>query len=208
MKRAWCIRKTKDRRNIHPVASVGRNCPQRTEIEHHGPMFHRIIFSALIIALNVLGGGTLASDIGQTTGLPLPRFVSIKTGNANVRTGPGVDYPLKWTFVRRGLPVEIIAEYGNWRRIRDSQGDQGWTLGPLLSGRRTALVAPWSKAKPVLLRSRAATNASIVAVAQPKVLVRLVRCDGRWCEVTVKARRGYIRQSRLWGAYPGEVFKR
>ncbi|MDP1583467.1 MAG: SH3 domain-containing protein [Bradyrhizobium sp.] len=168
-------------------------------------MFHRTIFSALVIVLNLLGGGTLASDIGQTTGLPLPRFVSIKTGPANVRAGPGVDYHLKWAFARRGLPVEIIAEFGNWRRIRDWQGEQGWMFGPLLSARRTALVAPWTKAKPVLLRSDAAANASIVAVVQPTVLVRLIRCDGKWCEVAAKATQGYIRQTRLWGAYPGEI---
>ena len=168
-------------------------------------MFHRIIFVALVFALNLLGGGTRASDVGVTTGLPLPRFVSIKARPANVRVGPGVDYPLKWTFVRRGLPVEIIAEFGNWRRIRDWQGEQGWMLGPFLSARRTALVAPWSGAKPVSLRSDAATNASIVAVVQPNVLVRLVRCDGKWCKVVARSRQGYIRQSRLWGAYPGEI---
>jgi SH3-like domain-containing protein len=168
-------------------------------------MFHRIAFSALVVALNLLGGATSASDIGVTTGLPLPRFVSIKAGLVNVRVGPGIDYPLKWTFVRRGLPVEIIAEFGNWRRIRDWQGEQGWMFGPLLSGRRTALVAPWSEAKPVLLRSDAATNASIVAVVQPTVLVHLIRCDGKWCKVAVKSRQGYIRQTGLWGAYPGEI---
>ena len=179
---------------------------QLNEIEQHGPMFHRMMLSALVITLNVLGSATFASDIGVTTGLPLPRFVSLKAGLVNVRVGPGVDYPLKWSFVRRGLPVEIVAEFGNWRRIRDWQGEQGWTFGPLLSARRTALVAPWSKAKPALLRSDAATNASIVAVVQPTVLVRLIRCDGKWCEVAAKARQGYIRQTGLWGAYPGEIF--
>lgn len=79
-------------------------------------------------------------------------------------------------------------------------------VGPLLSGSRTALVAPWSGAKPVALRSDAAESAPIVAIVQSNVLVRVTGCDGKWCKVKAKARRGYIRQTRLWGAYPGEVF--
>jgi len=168
-------------------------------------MFSRIIISALVTALDLLTGATFASDIGKTTGLAIPRFVSIEAAPANVRAGPGFDYPLKWTFVRRALPVEIVAEFGNWRRIRDWEGKQGWVFGPLLSGRRMALVAPWSGAKPVLLRADAARDAPIVAVMQPTVLVRIILCDGKWCKVKAETRRGYVRQTRLWGAYPGEV---
>ncbi|ARP98525.1 aspartyl-trna synthetase [Pseudorhodoplanes sinuspersici] len=169
-------------------------------------MMRRMIISAPIIAVGLLAGNTFASDVGRTTSLPIPRFVSVKSKPANVRVGPGVSYPLKWTFVRRGLPVEIIAEFGNWRRIRDWGGEEGWIVGSLLSGNRTALVAPWSGANPVAIRSDAAENASTVAIVQSKVLVRVVGCDGKWCKVKAKGRRGYIRQTRLWGAYPGEVF--
>lgn len=79
-------------------------------------------------------------------------------------------------------------------------------VGSLLSGNRTALVAPWSGAKPVALSSDAAENAPAVAIVQSKVLVRVVGCDGKWCKVKAKGSRGYIRQTRLWGAYPGEAF--
>lgn len=169
-------------------------------------MFRHIIISAPVIALGLLTGGTFASDVGRTTGLPVPRFVSVKTTPANVRVGPGIDYPLKWTYVRRALPVEIIAEFGNWREIRDWEGKQGWMFAPLLSGKRTALIAPWSGAKPLALHADAARDAAIVAIVQPHVLVRIVGCDGKWCEVRAKARRGYVYQARLWGAYPGEDF--
>ena len=78
------------------------------------------------------------------TGLPLPRFVSLKSGTVNVRRGPGQDYDLLFTFVRPGLPVEITQEFDTWRKIRDSEGDEGWVYHSLLSGERTALVSPWA----------------------------------------------------------------
>ena len=165
----------------------------------------RMVISAPIIVLSLLAGTTFASDV-ERTGLPTPRFVSVKTKPANVRAGPGINYPLKWAFARRGLPVEIIAEFGNWRQIRDWEGEVGWMFGPLLSSKRTALVAPWSGAQPVALRSDATRAASIVAIVEPNVLVRIDGCDGQWCRVKARARQGYVRQTSLWGAYPGEVF--
>jgi SH3-like domain-containing protein len=167
-------------------------------------LFQRLIVSALVLGLDTALAS--ASDVGQTTGLPLPRFVSVKATPANARLGPGINYPLKWTFVGQEVPVEITAEFEHWRRIRDWEGQEGWMLGPLLSGKRTALVTPWRGAKPVSLRASAAADAPIVAIVQQNVLVHINRCDGRWCRVQVKGRRGYIRQTKLWGAYPGEKF--
>ena len=151
-------------------------------------------------------GSAAGSEPGNRSGLPIPRFVSVKSKPANVRVGPGVDYPLRWTFVRRHLPVEILAEFGNWRRIRDADGEEGWILAALLSGRRTALVAPWSAAKPVQLLKRSRQNATVSAIVEPRVLVTVDTCAGTWCYVRAQTFSGYIRQSRLWGVYPGEVF--
>lgn len=147
-----------------------------------------------------------AFERGQVTGLPLPRFVSIKSDLANVRIGPGTGYPVKFTIVRRGLPVEITAEFENWRRIRDWNGDEGWIIRGLLTGRRTALVNPWSEAQPVTLHAAAEEGSSVTAIVHPKVLVRIEECDGEWCEVTARGNDGYLRQTSLWGAYPREVF--
>ena len=74
-----------------------------------------------------------------------PRYVSLKTDRVNLREGPSKDHRTAWVFQRAGLPVEIVAEYETWRRIRDSEGTEGWVLHSLLSGRRTALVMPWAK---------------------------------------------------------------
>ncbi|EJW10697.1 hypothetical protein A33M_4098 [Rhodovulum sp. PH10] len=164
---------------------------------------------ALMLAaapVTALAAGSSAVEPGRTTGLPVPRFVSVKNRPSNVRTAPGLDYPVKWTFTRKDLPVEITAEFGNWRRIRDWEGEEGWMLGALLSGRRTALVAPWSGAEPVALHDEASKTSPVVALMQPSLLVRILGCDGRWCEVKAKSMRGYVHQTRLFGAYPGEAF--
>src|SRR5262245_50012280 len=83
---------------------------------------------------------------GPKTALPIPRFVSLKSDKVNVRKGPSTDQSIVWVFSRAGLPVEVIAESDNWRRVRDSEGADGWVWHSLLSGRRTVLIAPWTKA--------------------------------------------------------------
>jgi len=142
------------------------------------------------------------------SGLPLPRFVSLKADRVNVRRGPGFDHEIAWVFLRAGLPVEIIAEFDTWRRIRDSEGAEGWVLGSLLSGRRTALVAPWLKgesAKTFPLRAEDDTDARVVSRVGPSVLVDIMSCGAQWCNVGTRGIRGWIRQDALWGVYPGET---
>lgn len=141
------------------------------------------------------------------SGLPLPRYVSLKSNRVNVRVGPSQDHEVAWVFNSAGLPVEIIAEFENWRRIRDSEGSEGWVYHSLLSGRRTALVAPWqsgAQSEPELLLKRPDAQARPVARLQHGALVRIEECDVTWCEVTAQGLKGYIRQSVLWGVYPGE----
>jgi SH3-like domain-containing protein len=157
----------------------------------------------------VMGGGSLAQverDTGPS-GLPLPRFVSLKSDRVNVRGGPGWDHEISWVFLRIGLPVEIIAEYGNWRQIRDSEGAVGWVYRTLLSGRRTALVAPWIKGgetQTFPLHASASELSRLVARLGPAVLLDVRSCDGKWCRVATASHSGWIAQERLWGIYPNE----
>ena len=134
----------------------------------------------------------------------LPRFVSLKASRANLRVGPGAGYPIEWVFQRPGLPLEIFQQFGNWRRVRDWVGTSGWIYAPLLSGRRTGMVAPWNESN-IALRARPSQDSTIIAWVEPRVSVQVTRCDGQWCAVEVGARSGYINQTRLWGVYPGEV---
>jgi SH3-like domain-containing protein len=136
--------------------------------------------------------------------MPLPRFVSLKSDRINVRAGPGQDHKISWIFAKAGLPVEIVAEYENWRRIRDSEGAEGWVFHSLLSGRRTALVAPWSEKKTVnLMQDR--DDGAVAARVEPGVLVNLEACDGEWCRIAVKDVTGWLPQDMLWGVYPKEA---
>ncbi len=130
----------------------------------------------------------------------LPRFVSIRSGEVNVRTGPGVRYPIDWVFVRRDLPVEIVAEYETWRQIRDFQGTTGWVHKSMLSGKRTVLMQD----KLVTLRRNASDSAPPVARAQAGVIGELVECDNLWCRVEVAGIRGWAEKEKLWGVYPEE----
>ncbi len=113
---------------------------------------------------------------------------------------------MSWVFTRAGLPVEITAESENWRKIRDSEGTEGWVFHTLLSSRRTVLVAPWAK-KEVrdypLYDSR--SGSTVTAKLQPGVLASVKSCDGKWCRIFGDGFSGYIEQERLWGVYPNEV---
>lgn len=145
------------------------------------------------------------------TGLPLPRFASLKASRVNMRVGPGTEYASSWLYTRPGLPVEIIAEFENWRRIRDAEGTEGWVYHSMLSGQRTAVAAPWMREKGeniyVNLRRSALKDANVVAKLQPGVLVKLKECTGDWCEAEVDGTEGWLHQGEVWGAYPGEAFK-
>ncbi|MDX8527815.1 SH3 domain-containing protein [Mesorhizobium sp. MSK_1335] len=158
---------------------------------------------ALTIALVAASARTtgLRAEAGS---LPLPRFVSLKASSANLRVGPGIGYNIEWVFKRRSIPLEIYQEYGNWRRVRDWDGTSGWIYGPLLSGRRTGIVTPWTKDH-VALHAKPAADSPVAAWLEPRVEVKLTRCDGQWCAVASGPLTGFMKQVGLWGVYPGEV---
>ncbi len=180
----------------------------------------RKLCAGLCLVLSVLSSAALATPIpiqpvavtawnkGRETGLPIPRYVSLKAHKARMRVGPSTIYPTKWIYMKPGLPLEIIDEYGHWRQVRDDTGTTGWMHGALLSGLRSAVVAPWLKTN-AMLHSSPETTASLIAELQPRVLLLLRSCTGKWCSVSVRdqAASGYIRQNLLWGAYPGEMFR-
>jgi SH3-like domain-containing protein len=149
----------------------------------------------------------------QGSGLPVPRFVSLKSDRVHIRQGPGTEYKVTWVFQRAGLPVEVLSEFEGWRQVRDSEGATGWVLQALVSGRRTALVLPWelksSQGAPVQvpLRTSDRESAKAVVMLEAGVIANIRSCDGNWCYVSVGDYRGYIEQKKLWGVYAGEVIK-
>lgn len=146
------------------------------------------------------------SSIGAS-GLPLPRFVSLKSAKVNLRIGPGLNYPIDWMYLKSGLPMEIIQEYDNWRKVRDADGTEGWVNQSLLSGRRTAIVTPWQRGKDarIAVRQDPREDAGLVAEVEPGVIGTIRLCNGEWCEMEFAGVRGWVGQSQVWGAYPGET---
>jgi SH3-like domain-containing protein len=143
--------------------------------------------------------------VGPVSGLPLPRFVSLKADKVNLRAGPTRDNDVTWVFTRVGLPVEITAESENWRKIRDSEGTEGWVYHSLLSSRRTVLIAPWSKKDETFpLYQSGDRSAQVTAKLEPRVLGSVKSCDKQWCRIFGEGFDGYIEQERLWGVYPNE----
>lgn len=148
------------------------------------------------------------AQTGRTgpSGLPLPRFVSLKSDKVNVRVGPSRDHDIAWTFVKEGLPVEIIQEFDNWRRIRDHDGADGWIFHKLLSGRRTGLVDPTRESGVVSVYKDGSKSSGLVAWLEPKVVVNVSKCDGTWCRIDVEDVTGWMSQAEIFGVYPNEKF--
>lgn len=140
---------------------------------------------------------------GLDSGLPLPRFVSLAAEKVNARTGPGSRYPIAWQYQRRGLPVEVVAEYEYWRRIRDHDGTETWVHKNLTSGKRYAVVEGGVRA----LFRKPDADTDVLLTAETGVQARIRKCpDAMWCQVEIAGTRGWMPRSWLWGLYPGEVF--
>jgi SH3-like domain-containing protein len=143
------------------------------------------------------------AEAAQGTGLPLPRFVSLRSDEVNVRTGPGSGYPIDWVFTRRGLPVEVVAEFDVWRRIRDIDGTEGWVHRSLLRGARSILVTGSMRD----LHDDPSATSNILARLEPGVVAALKRCQPDWCEIQVAGYEGWMKRDELWGVYPDETIE-
>ena len=138
-------------------------------------LFMLVLLMALLTLPIAMPKAQQPSDNGRVTGLPVPRFVSLRRDEVNVRFGPGKQYPINWVFTRRGIPVEIIAEFGNWRKIRDYEGVEGWINAGLLEGQRTIMIQGTTRD----LKRTADAKARVVLKAQPGVIGRLFDCEGK-----------------------------
>jgi SH3-like domain-containing protein len=159
---------------------------------------------AAIVALTFAVAEAQAAGDTASSGLPVPRFVSLKVDRVNVRGGPDRDHDVSWIYTRVGWPVEITAEFENWRRIRDSDGSEGWVYHSLLSGKRMAAVQLKSKTDLAPLHAKPDAESAVLARLQSGVLGSVRHCNGSWCRLTGDGFDGWIEQHRLWGVYPDE----
>lgn len=166
------------------------------------PRFSRTGALALAVSAMLAGGVPAAEGIGAVTSLPVPRFVSLRADEANARRGPSLDQRVDWEFVHRGLPLEVTAEYGQWRRVQDADGMGGWVHHALLSGIRTVLVTAPS---PVPLHAGPEEGAAVRAMAEPGAIGRLEHCRAAWCEIEAGSASGWLPRAALWGVGPDET---
>jgi SH3-like domain-containing protein len=160
------------------------------------------VFAASSPAAQNDGTAGSAPAVGSS-GLPIPRFVSLGTNKVYVRTGPGKQYPIDWIYQRKNLPVEVTAEYDIWRRVRDHEGSSGWVHGSMLSGRRTVTIQNGIQT----LYYKPDLQSRPVMRAEPDVIAELRRCQPGWCEIQIEGKKGWIRISGIWGSDKTDIRK-
>ena len=140
---------------------------------------------------------------GSGTGLPLPRWASLRSDDVYLRAGPGTGFPIDWVYHRRDLPMEIEREFDVWRLVRDPDGVRGWVQQATLVGRRSFIVTGADR----LLRSSPSDDAAPVALLKQGVVGRIRDCGAgkQWCDMQVDGSRGWLKRTDVWGVYPDEA---
>jgi SH3-like domain-containing protein len=149
----------------------------------------------LIFALVFASGASWAAEE------KVPHFASLRASEVNLRAGPGERYPIEWVYQRKGLPVEVTAQFDVWRKIRDSDGTEGWVHERMLAAQRSVIVKGAERA----LKSDPDRGAPTVARAEPGVVARLIECHAAWCRVETQGIKGWLQRVDLWGVYPDET---
>ncbi len=165
----------------------------------------RMMIAIMATCLPLLAGTAHAQQTseqrGSVTNLPLPRFVSMKSATGNVRRGPSLNHRIDWVFKRKGLPLEITAEYGHWRRVQFLDGSGGWVHYALLSGTRTVIV----EHDMIQVLARPQADADVLASFELGVVAQLERCTLEWCEISAGGYMGWVPKSAIWGVFDDEI---
>lgn len=158
---------------------------------------------AMGVTLLVSAMPGVAAERGQVTNLPLPRYVSLKAGEGNVRRGPSLSHRIDWVFTRRHMPLRVTAEHEHWRRVEDKDGFGGWVHYSLISGNRTVII----QHDMLTLHARPEAASPITAALEAGVIAELGKCEPSWCRLDAGGYRGWARKEALWGVLPGEIRK-
>lgn len=171
----------------------------------------------LLPILLLLSSDIQAREVGQVSGLPVPRFVSLKSGETNLRKGPNARYPIVWTYTKKGYPMEIVAEFENWRKLRDIDGEEGWVHVNLINGNRHFIINANSYATPdseyseikreLVLFRYPDENSFPMMRAELGVIGSIKSCNPDWCKVQIEEHVAWLRKENMWGVYPEEVIE-
>jgi len=167
-----------------------------------------VLGAGLVLGLLVAAAAADPSDPtdptaerGSVTNLPIPRFVSLKADEGNVRRGPSLSHKIDWVFTRRNMPLELTGEYGHWRRVRDKDGAGGWVHYALLSGVRTVIV----EQDLLAIRKKPDPEAAVNAYLEAGVIARLGSCTKTWCRISSDGYGGWAPKTALWGVRTDEI---
>ena len=172
----------------------------------HGLFLSIFLVLALAIPASARDTATTAGHVnavatGPVTNLPMPRFVSMKASESNVRRGPSLTHRIDWVFRRRDMPLRITAEHGHWRRVEDRDGEGGWVHYSMLSGTRTVII----EQDMLTLRTRPEVSAPVTAALEAGVVARLGECGPEWCKLNSGGYKGWAPKARLWGVATDEL---
>jgi len=157
----------------------------------------------IIIILSVLISLNLNAEKGSVTDLDIPRFVSFKSNDVNLRVGPSVNYPLKIKYIQKNLPVEIIDEFDVWRKIKDYENNIGWLHESLIKGDRFVLTDTKAE-KSINIYNRPKGN--IIGIIKKNNILSLKKCLLNWCYVLHNDFRGWLHKDYIWGVYDNEIY--
>ena len=162
----------------------------------------RIVVAGLLAAGSLVASFLPVPAISQDSRLPLPRFVSLRAPEANMRSGPGEQYPIKWTYQRPGVPLEVIREFHHWRQIRDWQGAEGWMHSSMLSSKRSVMIVGGIRT----LRDEPDLHGDASARVEGPAIGKLLSCQksADWCRVEFAGVKGWLRRTDMWGVYNEE----
>jgi len=163
-----------------------------------------VLLCLVLMGPAVFGARAQGRETGESTGLPVPRFVSLRADEVNLRAGPGLRYPVEWVFRRRGLPVEVVDEFKAWRQIRAWDGTLGWVHAVMLQGKRSARVQGEA---PRMLLAEPTPEAGPVALVQPGAIGALERCVSAYCRVDFGDHTGWLPRDAVYGVYNGETLE-
>ena len=158
-------------------------------------------FGALLTGFVVLGVGPARADGPKVTpsGLEVPRYVSLKYDQVNARNGPDEAHQLLWIYHAKGMPVQVVAETREWRRVCDPEGGLAWVHKRTTDGRRTAMrVQPTT----LPLLGSPKEGAKVTAYLKGRAVAALDKCDKGWCKLRADGAAGWAKESDIWGADP------
>ena len=154
---------------------------------------------AVVLGLAVFAGAGATMPDGRPTptGLEVPRWVSLKSSEVRARTGPGLDYEILWEYRAAGLPIQVIAETREWRKICDPEGSVAWVHRSVVSARRGAFNA---SVEEIPVHSGRSETSSVKARFSPRSVISLDDCKDGWCEVRARKLKGWVPEGAIFGA--------